>query len=217
MKVLICGSGYSISQTNNWDLSTHTVVAVNNAWARVKWNYFCCPADYQNEYNKSIGFPPNVKPVKLDNLEPNQNWYNQDSMMYAVARSGGWAECGQTTILAAAYCITEHFKTHIESIGFIGCDLVYNTEGDTAYYGVGIDFQKRNVSDPDHMAAFERKSRADEMHPLHNKRWRDLSNDEIIQHFFNRLSTFVKDRYGISVYNYSNLETRLPYERKTYI
>lgn len=216
MKVLICGSGYSINQIDNWDLSTHTVVAVNNAWARVRWNYFCCPADYQNEYDKQIGFPPNLKPVNLKNVNGG-NWYNQDSMMHAVKESGGWSECGQTTILAAGYCVAEHFKSQIQSIGFIGCDMVYNNDGNTAYYGVGIDFQKRKMSDPDYMATFERKTKGSEINSTYNKRWCDLTNEEIIHHFFNRLSSFVNTKYGIKVYNYSDTESRLPYERKAYL
>lgn len=217
MRVLICGSGYSISQTDNWDLSTHTVVAVNNAWARVKWNYFSCPADYQNEYDVHLGFPQNVKPVNLNNPQRSQNWYDQAAMMVAIARSGGWSECGQSAILAAAYCVVEHYKRSIESVGFIGSDLTYNTSGNTAYYGVGIDFRKRQLSDPDNMANFERKSKGEEFNTTFNRPWKDLSNDEIISHFFTRFATFVGDKYGIKVYNYSEQESKLPYERKTYV
>jgi len=218
MKVLICGSGYSISQVDNWDLSTHTVVAVNNAWARVKWDYFCCPADYQNEYNRDLGFPKNVTPVNLDGPQQNQNWYDQAAMMVAIARSGDWSRCGQSAMLAAGYCVTEHFKNSIESIGFIGSDMVYDTDGSTAYYGVGIDFTKRNLSDPDHMANWERKAQGDKVNTTFNRPWNELSNDEIIYHFFTRFSTFVKDKYGIKVYNYSEQErSRLPYGRKTYV
>jgi hypothetical protein len=217
MKVLICGSGYSISQTDNWDLSTHNVVAVNNAWARVKWDYFCCPSDYQNEYNKSVGFPPGTVPVDFNEPQQNQNWYNQAAMMVAVARSGGWAECGQSAMLAAGYCVAEHFKTSIQSIGFIGSDLIYNSEGGTAYYGTGIDFKKRNISDPDHMANSERDSKGKDVNTTFNRPWKDLSNDEIIHHFFLRFSIFVRDKYNIKVYNYSEQkESKLPYERKSY-
>lgn len=213
MKVLICGSGYSISQVDKWDLSSHVVVALNNAWARVKWNYFCCPDDYLQDYNKSIGLPNNIYPVDINDPKPNQNWYNQQCIETSVERSGGGNECGYGITLAAAYTVAEHFKDKIQSIGFIGCDLVYKNNIDTAYYGRGVDYTKRNISDPQHMASIMRTLRREDINPMYNKRWGSLTDDELFNYLFTRLANFVSKEYGIGMYNYSEHESKLPFER----
>lgn len=217
MKVLICGSGHSISQTDNWNLSTHTVVAVNNAWGRVKWDYFCCPADYQVEYNKSIGFPGNLVPVNFDSLTG--NWFNQESLMHAVEKCGGWKVCGQGILLAATYSVLTLFKNKIDHIGFIGADMVYSYDSvSTAYYGKGIDFTKRGISDPMWMAQQERKYNSGDTNTYYNRPWTDLTNEEVIVYFFRRLELFAKETYNVKLVNYSKIpNSLLPYEPETYI
>lgn len=217
MKVLICCSGYSIEQVDQWDLSTHTVIAVNNAWARVKWDYFCCTSDYQNEYDKEIGFPEGLVKIDYTDPKPNENWFSQETLMQAVAKCGGWAKCGQGISLAAAYCALTYFKG-LTQIGFIGADMVYNADSDkTAYYGKGIDFKKRGVSDPTKMARDERNRRGRELNTHFNRLWADLSDDEIIFYLYKRLEIFANNTYGVDVINYSSLEnSMLPYEFKPY-
>lgn len=219
MKILICGSGYSISQVDNWDLSTHTVIAVNNAWARVKWNYFCCPDDYKQDYNKMVGFPHNLIPVDLDSPKSTQNWYNQIAIELAIKRAGGGTECGYSVVLGACYTTIEHFKDRIQSIGLVGCDLVYsmaNNKNNTAYYGRGVDYDKRDMSDPEHMANIMRILRREEINTTYNKRWGNLTNDEMYVYLFTRLATYAKKKYNIEMFNYSNSESKLPYTRRAY-
>lgn len=218
MKVLICGSGYSISQVDNWDLSTHTVVAVNNAWARVKWDYFCCPADYQNQYDSNVGFPEGLIKIDYTDPKPNENWFSQETLMQAIAKCGGWNECGQGVLLAAAYCALTYFN-NLTQMGFIGADMVYNTDSDkTAYYGKGIDFKARGISDPTKMVRDERGRRGKEVNSYFNRPWADLSDEEILFYLYRRLETFAKDTYNVTLVNYSNQkDSLLPYERKTYV
>jgi len=219
MNVLICGSGFSIEQTDNWDLSTHTVIAVNNAHGRVKWNYFCCSEDYEKEYVESIGFPQNLTPIDLSSSQPEGNFFNQASAMYAVEQCGGWDICGRSTVLATAYCSLVYFGKAINQIGFIGADMVYNGPNQsTAYYGRGIDIELKGYSDPSLMAKFQREYNRSTLNAYYNKPWCDLTDEEIIQFFYNRLAVYARETYNVGLVNYSTIQqSLLPYERQTYV
>lgn len=219
MKILICGSGFSVEQTDDWDLSTHTVVAVNNAHGRVKWNYFSCTEDYEVEFNPSIGFPSNLVPVNFQDINRSGNWFNQDAMMHAVRQCGDWNDCGHSVVIATAYCALTYFKDTIESIGFIGADMVYSSDsGSTAFYGKGIDFEKRNMADPIAMARFHRLYHNRTVNTYYNKPWYSLTDEEIITYFYKRLESYAYNTYSVKLVNYSiQQHSLLPYEYQTYI
>lgn len=219
MNILICGSGFSIQQTDGWDLSTHIVVAVNNAHGRVKWNYFCCSEDYEHEYVEHIGFPQNLIAIDFTNKHSTGNFFNQQSTMYAIEQCGGWDKCGRSTVLAAAYCSLVYFGDTINQIGFIGSDMVYSgPDKTTAYYGKGIDIARKGMSDPSLMAKFQREYHGSVLNEYFNKPWANLTDQEIIHFYYNRLSLYAKQAYGVNLVNYSTMQdTLLPYERKTYI
>lgn len=217
--VLICGSGFSIQQINQWDLKSHIVVAVNNAHGHVTWNYFSCSEDYEHEFETRMGIPFNLVPIDYKNQTETGNWFNQQSMMYAVEKCGGWERCGRGSMLATTYCVLTYFKNTIKRIGFIGADMVYDSGNEqTAFYGRGVDFQKRNMSDPMWMAKEHKRLQRKHINPYYNKKWGNLTDDEVIFYFYKRLELYAHENYNIELVNYSTQENSLlPYERKTYI
>lgn len=220
MKGLIVGSGFSISQCDQWDTSSHIVVACNNAWKKVRWDRFCCASDYVSKYDPAVGFPDKTS------LIPGHNYYDQDHMNGVVSRYRGWFEVGQSIIVAAAYSLIDEFKDSLTTVGFIGCDMVYGDGKTTAYYGKGIDFQRvrgdgKFRADPFHMAREEKtfKQSQELMHRLiaEGKDIEELSDIEVIHHFYNRFAVTAKQQYGIDVVNYSTYEDSvLPFPKVPY-
>lgn len=207
MKFLVCGSGHSLKQVDGWDTSTHMVVAVNNAWKIVDWDYFACTKDYERDYNKAVGFP-DVSQKDADK----GIWWDQRTITDSSNKYGGAWQVGQSATLAAAYTILRLHGDKCEQIGFIGCDMVYPT-GKTAYYGTGIDFEKRKMSDPDHMGEHAKKSNVS----LEGKQSSEMTSEEILTHYYSRFERVAREEHGVRVVNYSTSESRLPYERETYL
>ena len=88
----------------------------------------------------------------------------------------------------------------------------------TAYYGKGIDIARKGMSDPSLMAKFQREYHGSVLNEYFNKPWANLTDQEIIHFYYNRLSLYAKQAYGVNLVNYSTMQdTLLPYERKTYI
>lgn len=206
MKFLICGSGHSIRQVDGWDTSTHRVVAVNNAWKVIDWDHFACTKDYEKDYNRSVGFPQvSEKDVKT------QRWWDQRTIIDSANKYGGQWQVGQSVTLTAAYTVLRLFGEQCEQVGFIGCDMVY-PPGKTAYYGTGIDFEKRKMSDPDHMGEHAQKNNVS----LEGKPAGDMTPGEILTHYYERFER-IANEHNVRVVNYSTEESRLPYERETYV
>lgn len=213
MKILICGSGHSIKQVDEWDTSTHFVVAVNNAWNAVDWDAFCCTNDYVRDYNKAVGFP------QVTNKDVPDRWWNQDQIGFGVKDYGGPWQVGMSVTLSAAYIALKKYGSSISTVGFIGCDMSYPS-GQTAYYGTGIDFEKRKMSDPDWMIMQTQKNNIvldDGVNLPGGKPSKDMSVEEIRAHYYNRFANISKEKYNIDVVNYSHdSETLLPYPQVEY-
>lgn len=207
MKFLICGSGHSIKQVDEWDTSTHKVVAVNNAWKVIDWDYFVCTDDYKKDYNPAVGFPDVTKEHAEKGI-----WWDQRTINDSANKFGGIWQVGQSVTLTAAYTVLRLFGSECNQIGFIGCDMVYPKDK-TAYYGNGIDFKIRKMSDPDHMGHHAKKSQV----TLDGKQAKDMTPEEILLHYYNRFQNIAKKEYNVRVVNYSLQESRLPYERETYV
>lgn len=211
MKIILVGSGFSIKQTKKWDLSTHIVVVINNAWRAVKWDHFLCTHDYETEYHKDVGFP------SVTEADRGTKFWDQKTLNDAVLHHGSWNDLGRAATIAAGYCALRYYKdADLTQIGLIGCDMIYTDpeESDnTAYYGVGVDIDKKKMSDPDRMIYTAKKDN----HTVGGKLAKSYDDTALLQQYYKRLAEISEEKYGVNIVNYSTSElTRLPYPRAIY-
>jgi hypothetical protein len=183
-KLLILGSGHSIKQFDDYDYVENgwTIVAINNAWKYTEnWNYLIHSTDYKK-------VPKELKPDQqivrkyADYLEP----------------YGGHNNVGYSIMLCSSYYCLGMIKPTPYVIGYLGADMNYTPDegGNTHFYGIGEDIQKRGMSDPDRMVL--QHSRGDE---------------NFLENLYYRFSDFAK-KEQCNVYNFSNdPDTRLPYKQ----
>jgi hypothetical protein len=137
-KILIIGSGKSGLDVLKYEKHFDVIVAVNNAWGLTeKWTHWIHPNDYK-------GSSPEF--IKENQLEINANGYGPSLRKY-----GGIHECGFSIMLNASYWALDNLKPR--EIYYLGADMSYipDKDGNTHFYGVGIDIKNRGISDPDLM------------------------------------------------------------------
>ena len=188
--VLIIGSGKNAVEADKFDLPNTTYIAVNHAWKATKnWSYWLHSGDFKGE--KFNG--PNEDRKVISSSKPAGNTgYNEACKQY-----GGIRETGYSIMLNASYWAMEFLSP--KRIGYIGADMNYSTgpEGETAFYGVGVDIQRNKVPDPDRMA--EKYGKKDPAEYLRN----------IYMKFYDNAQ-----KNKIEVYNLSNdPDSRLPYPK----
>jgi len=139
-KVLLIGSGCTATQVS--DYSYHktgwTIVTINHGWlAYPEYDYWVAPTDYAGKKDPDAG----------------DRFVGWDEYIIAQNAYGGEWECGMGITLAAAYWALHTIKPSV--IGFLGCDMNYTPgkNGETAFYGIGIDVQNNGCPDPFAMAA----------------------------------------------------------------
>lgn len=192
MKVIIAGSGHNVKDINNWDLTGHILVTVNNAWrADSRWTYAVCAEDLPSQDWPKV---TREEQVFVSLKKPGNMGFKK-----AVEHYGGFAECGYLTVLAASYWVLYYLKPSL--VGYIGCDMNYtkNSEGHTAFYGVGKDFQRFGISDVDNY-----------LKKTYN------GDEEKLKAHFSRFKHHARLE-KCAVVNYSSSEhSRLPYMRELF-
>ena len=187
-KVIIVGSGHSAEKLKSLDTSEVKVVTVNNAWmVSDKWDFNIHAPDHPRD-RRPKDYPSEKKVLSSG---------GEHGYVSAVQRHGGLQKCGFSITLATAYWVLENLNPN--EIGFLGCDMDYQPqEGKTAFYGVGVDIQKRNEPDPDRMA----------------KRYGRNDPEKYLRDVYRRFFDIAKSK-GIDVYNISGVSmSRLPYPMK---
>jgi hypothetical protein len=123
--VLIIGSGADALRAKSWEGAFfRDIVAINNAWQiRSDWSFLIHPEDFPKGK-----MPPNVatatqKIITATDYVPIQNHF------------GGFVYAGATMAFTAGYWALGALKPDV--IAFIGCDMVYPTNGATHFYGQG--------------------------------------------------------------------------------
>lgn len=182
--VLIVGSGRSGFDVKKYEDKFDFIVVVNNSWALTdKWTYWIHPNDYK-------GTKPGV--INLNQVEINANGYGKSLRKY-----GGIHECGFSIMLNASYWALDNLNP--SEICYLGADMNYSPDqnGNTHFYGVGIDIRSKGISDPDLMV--KKRSNGD---------------PEYLTSIYNRFQRIANENACL-LYNLSKEEnTRLPYLKK---
>ena len=122
MFVLIIGSAPDALEAQNFNRELFQgIVAINNAWnVRDDWDFCIFPDD----------FPENRRP----NENKEQKLISSEQYVPLQNKYGGFVYSGGTMAFTAGYWVLGYFKP--KTIGYIGCDMVYDGE-DTHFYGKG--------------------------------------------------------------------------------
>lgn len=183
-KVVLIGSGPSARLIDDYEYVKNgwVIVVVNHGWmATNQWTYMIHSHDYKKK-----------EPI------PRLEQYRSDNITAILNKFGGYDKMGFSVTLQTAYWTLGNLKPEV--IGFLGCDMNYMpaANGDTCIYGIGEDIQKRNMSDPDRMAAQYGKDDPDYLNNIY-VRFREMA-------FKN----------NCEVVNFSlDPDSRLPYTKKS--
>lgn len=123
-RVLIMGSAPSVQQAVAWSREPFThIVAINNAWrVRPDWDFLIHPEDFPVE-NRPNDLLPGQRIITAQDYVPAQNAY------------GGFVYAGGTMAFTAGYWALSSLRPSV--IAYLGCDMVYPSQGNTHFYGQG--------------------------------------------------------------------------------
>ena len=143
-KVINVGSGPNMTRLNDWDTDGITVVACNNVWRGTKkWDHLIYAGDY-----------PSVNEIKK---EPHQQLHSRERGM---GFKTSYEKCagmpfknarlflGLPMYFGLTYWSIHYMKP--KHLAFLGFDMNYtpDADGNTAFYGKGLDMQVRGMPDP---------------------------------------------------------------------
>lgn len=122
--VLILGSAPMATRCRAWPRTPFTdIVVINNAWAvRDDWDILIHPDD----------FPPDRRPTALAD---GQRVVTSDEYVPVQNRFGGFVYAGGTMAFTAGYWALGALAPDV--MAFYGCDMVYDSAGQTHFYGTG--------------------------------------------------------------------------------
>ncbi len=122
--VLIMGSGASVMACAPWPRAPFDrIVAINNAWrVRPDWTDLIHPSD----------FPADRMPACIG---PGQAVVTAAAYVPMQNRFGGFVYAGGTMAFTAGYWALGALQPKV--MAFLGCDMVYPTQGPTHFYGTG--------------------------------------------------------------------------------
>jgi hypothetical protein len=183
-RAIIVASGKSGTEIKKYENNFDYIIVINNAWATTKkWKYWIHPNDYK-------GSKPEI--INPDQKEINANGYGPSLRKY-----GGIHECGFSITLNASYWVLDNLKP--DEIYYLGADMNYepDKEGNTHFYGVGIDIKNKGISDPDLMVKVRSKGDAN-----------------YLENIYKRFEKIAKEN-NCMVFNLSKEEnSRLPFPKK---
>ena len=121
---LILGSGPNVTAATLWPNTWFDhIVAINNAWrVRPDWDALIYPED----------FPESRLPEKVDGI---QTLVKASEFVPAQNKFGGFVHAGATMAFTTAYWALAALRPKV--MAFIGCDMVYPSQGPTHFYGTG--------------------------------------------------------------------------------
>ena len=124
MNVLVIGSAPDSVQANSWDMSVFDkVIAINNAWRVTnQWDELIFPHDFAED----------KKPTQL---LKHQKFVTEDQFVSAQNLFGGFVYAGATMAFTAGYWSLAHHQP--SKLCFLGCNMHYNHNGPTHFYGQG--------------------------------------------------------------------------------
>ncbi|WP_422065423.1 hypothetical protein [Shimia sp.] len=122
--VLIVGSGPNALVAAEWGRHHFDhIVAINNAWRiRDDWSHLIYPEDFPLERRPAVVTSEQSVVVHTDYVPQNNAF-------------GGVLFAGGTMAFTAGYWAVGALRPRV--LAFIGCDMVYPTDGRTHFYGTG--------------------------------------------------------------------------------
>lgn len=122
--VLILGSGPNVVEAQDWPRAAFgQIVAINNAWrVRDDWDTVIYPEDFPLDRRPQV-VTGDKRVIEASQFVPAQN------------RFGGFVFAGGTMAFTAGYWALHALKPRI--MAFLGCDMIYPSQGPTHYYGTG--------------------------------------------------------------------------------
>lgn len=123
MRLLILGSGPTVTEAANWPRGPFDkVVAINNAWrVRDDWDFLIHPSD----------FAPDRMPMTVD---AHQRVITYETYVPAQNDLGGFVYAGGTMAFTAGYWALRDLRP--TTLAFFGCDMMYDA-AQTHFYGAG--------------------------------------------------------------------------------
>ena len=123
--ILILGSAPDVVRSREWQRAPfHEIVAINNAWrVRDDWNHLVHAGD----------FPAHAMPEK--EIATGRSIHTAADYVPAQNAYGGFVYAGATMSLTTAYWVLHALKPDV--LAFLGCDMNYDNEGPTHFYGYG--------------------------------------------------------------------------------
>jgi hypothetical protein len=123
--VLVLGSAPDALRSREWQRAPfHKIVAINNAWrVRDDWDHLVHAGDFPD-----AAMPP-------EELAALRQIHTAPEYVPAQNAYGGFVYAGGTMSLTTAYWALHILRPDV--LAFLGCDMNYNHEGPTHFYGYG--------------------------------------------------------------------------------
>ena len=197
-KVLIVGSGRSATKIKDWSLDGWSLVTINHAYQiRDDWEIAIYAGDFlaskRPKVNKEKGqwIASSRDGPQLDSeviTKEDKRSYDNACKIYGKKAT--------TMFFNASYWVLHFMQPKV--IGYIGCDMNYtpSSNGDTHFYGIGEDIQRRKIPDPDKMIKTMYKNTPNAMETL----MKELEMDA--------------EKQNAQLVNFSEEESRLPFPKK---
>ncbi|WP_036259911.1 hypothetical protein [Mesorhizobium sp. WSM3224] len=122
---LLLGSAPDVTRCVAWTKHAFaSIVAINNAWrVRPDWDVLVHAGD----------FPPDRMPRRHELRQA--EIFSAAHYVPAQNSFGGFVYAGATMSLTSAYWSVHSQRPDV--LAFLGCDMIYDSAGDTHFYGVG--------------------------------------------------------------------------------
>ncbi len=123
--ILILGSAPDVVRSRAWPrMPFHSIVAINNAWrVRDDWDYLVHAGD----------FPQSAMPAPY--LVHGRRVHSAADYVPAQNAYGGFVYAGATMSITTAYWALHKLQPDV--MAFLGCDMTYDQNGPTHFYGYG--------------------------------------------------------------------------------
>lgn len=129
--VLVLGSGPNVLAAQDWPKTWFDrIVVINNAWqVRPDWDDLVYPEDFPSDR-----MPPDTR--------TQQKLIDAAAFVPAQNSFGGFVYAGGTMAFTSAYWALHAHKPRV--MAFLGCDMMYPSQGKTHFYGRGTADPLRN-------------------------------------------------------------------------
>jgi len=196
--VLIIGSAPDANRAADLDARNFdSIVVVNNAWRiRSDWSHTIYPDDFHQDRRPN----PTSQQVVVTSCD----------YVPANNRFGGIVYAGATMAFTTAYWALAALKPN--RMVFIGCDMIYDDEGETHFYGTGTADPLRD--DPTLQSLEAKSNRLLILAKQNNCECLNLSSKPRSRLTFPRIDDAIVSVMGRSIIRQNNVDRALEMERE---